>query len=202
MSLQVGDDAHKSRVHVKVENAKVMEADKVQGVMKVKNVMGVMEAENAKKAKVEKAKADNVEDEEVENKPGSPNYIISMSLSAKPPVAERFAAGRVLDTAVLQKGPDGKVVAFFDGVPHTFETPNMVLDKVLQTDGQPRKRKPSVRKKGNKVKKGKKGKKGKKVKKVEKPMKAKGTKIAKNSNANVENPLGVLPVKPSYGVMY
>ena len=33
-------------------------------------------------------------------------------------------------------------------------------------------------------------------------MKAKGTKIAKNNNANVENPLGVLPVKPSYGVLY
>ena len=33
-------------------------------------------------------------------------------------------------------------------------------------------------------------------------MKAKGTKIAKNNNANVENPLGVLPVKPSYGLMY
>ena len=33
-------------------------------------------------------------------------------------------------------------------------------------------------------------------------MKAKGTKIAKNSNANVENTLGVLPVKPAYGVMY
>ncbi len=125
-----------------------------------------------------------------------------MNLSAKPPVAENFAAGNVLDTAVLQKGPEGKVVAFFDGVPHTFETPNMVLDKVLQTDGQPHKRKPSVRKKGNKVNKDKKGKKGNKVKKVEKPMKAKGTKIAKNSNANVENPLGVLPVKPSYGVMY
>ena len=200
MSLQVDDDAHKSRV--KVENAKgVMKVENVKGVMKVKNVMDVMEVENVKKVKVEKVKAENVEDEEVENKPGSPNSIhtISMNLSAKPPVAEKFAAGSVLDTAVLQKGPEGKVVAFFDGVPHTFETPNMVLDKVLQTDGQPRKRKPSVRKTGNKVKKGKKG---NKVKKVEKPMKAKGTKIAKNSNANVENPVGVLPVKPSYGVMY
>ena len=109
MSLQVGDDAHKSRVHVKVENGTVMEADNVQGVMKVKNVMGVMEAENAKKVKVEKVKAENVKDEEVENKPGSPNSIISMSLSAKPPVAERFAAGRVLDTAFLQKGPEWKL---------------------------------------------------------------------------------------------
>ena len=212
MSLQVGDDAHKSRVHVKVENVKVMEADNVQGVMKVKNVMGVMEAENAKKAKVEKTKADNVE---VENKPGSPNYIISMSLSAKPPVAERFADGRVLDTAFLQKGPDGNVVAIFDGMPHTFDAPNVVLDKVAATAGQPPQ-------KGKTVKKGKKGKKVKKGKKDEKVEKAKGTKTAKDNtidkppkakikianrrNSNVERPTAmqteVLPVKPTYGVMY
>ena len=211
--MQVDDDAHKSRVmRVKVENGTVMEADNVQGVMKAKNVMGVMEAENSKKAKVEKTNADNVE---VKNKPESPIYNITMSLSAKPPVAERFADGRVLDTAFLQKGPDGKVVAIFDGMPHTFDAPNVVLDKVAATAGQPPQ-------KGKTVKKGKKGKKVKKGKKDKKVEKAKGTKTAKDNtidktpkakikianrrNSNVERPTamqtGVLPVKPTYGVMY
>lgn len=53
--------------------------------------------------------------------------------SSRPPVAIQFANGCVQETAVLQPGPDGFLMAqFSDGHQKSFELPNLVLETLLR----------------------------------------------------------------------
>ena len=59
--------------------------------------------------------------------------LFTVELGASPPQAQRFAHGRVLEKAPLQKGLDGFLMATFaDGTQKAFDVPNLVLETLVK----------------------------------------------------------------------
>ena len=68
--------------------------------------------------------------------------MYSTELNAKPPMAVRFAGGRVQERVPLEPGNDGFLTAeFADGTQKHFELPNLVLEVALRPAGWKKKKK-------------------------------------------------------------